>query len=156
MKKTLQNECLAIFKAGVKAVDPYQAVNNFLRVEGDFLHLPNHTFKISAFKNIYVIGAGKASAYMALGLEEILGDRLNGGLLIVKYGHGAHLKKVKVIEAGHPIPDENGLFGARALSKTRERISQRGSCLLCYLGGGSALLPLPVAGISLKEKQDDH
>src|SRR4030042_7191449 len=115
MKKTLKNECLTIFEAGIKAVNPYQAVKHYLKVEGDFLHLPNHTFNLSAFKNIYVIGAGKASAYMVLALEEILGDRLNGGLVIVKYGHGADLKKIKVMEAGHPIPDENGLQGARAL-----------------------------------------
>ena len=154
MKKTLQNECLAIFEAGVKAVDPYQAVKHYLKVEGDFLHLPDHTFNLSAFKNIYVIGAGKASAYMALGLEEILGDRLNGGLVIVKYGHGARLKKVKVIEAGHPIPDENGLFGAHALVKLAKGFLKEDLVFCVISGGGSALLPLPVAGISLKEKQE--
>ena len=154
MKKTLKNECLAIFEAGVKAVDPYRAVNNVLRVEGDFLHLPHHTFKISAFKNIYVIGAGKASAYMALALEEILGERLKRGLIIVKYDHGAYLKKIKVIEAGHPIPDENGLRGAHALVELAKEFGKEDLVFCVISGGGSALLPLPVEGISLKEKQD--
>ena len=154
MKKTLQKECLAIFEAGVKAVDPYQAVKHYLKVEGDFLYLSTHTFNLSAFKNIYVIGAGKASAYMALGLEEILGDRLNGGLVIVKYGHGADLKKIKVMEAGHPIPDENGLQGARALIDSATAFGKDDFVFCVISGGGSALLPLPVAGISLKEKQE--
>ncbi|HPD60949.1 MAG TPA: glycerate kinase [Thermodesulfobacteriota bacterium] len=154
MKKSLKKDCLAIFKAGVKAVDPYQAVYNFLRVEGDFLHLPNHTFKISAFKNIYVIGAGKASAYMALALEEMLRDKLNGGLVIVKYGHGADLKKIKVIEAGHPIPDENGLRGAQALIELATAFGKADLVFCVLSGGGSALIPLPPTGISLSEKQE--
>jgi len=153
MKKSLKKDCLAIFKAGVKAVDPFQAVKNFLRVEGDFLHLPNHTFNLSVFKNIYVIGAGKASAYMALALEEMLGDSLNGGLVIVKYSHGASLKKIKLIEAGHPVPDENGLCGAQALVELAKGFGKEDLVFCVISGGGSALLPLPVAGISLKEKQ---
>ena len=154
MKKTLKKDCLTIFEAGIKAVNPYQAVKHYLKVEGDFLYLPNHTFNLSAFKNIYVIGAGKASAYMALALEEILGERLKGGLIIVKYGHGAHLKKVKIIEAGHPIPDENGLCGARALVALAQGFAKEDLVFCVISGGGSALLPLPVEGISLKEKQD--
>ncbi len=154
MKKTFKKDCLTIFEAGIKAVNPYQAVKHYLKVEGDFLYLPNHTFNLSAFKNIYVIGAGKASAYLALALEEILGERLKGGLIIVKYGHGAHLKKVKVIEAGHPIPDENGLCGAHALVKLAKGFGIEDLVFCVISGGGSALLPLPVAGISLKEKQE--
>ena len=154
MKKTLKKDCLTIFEAGIKAVNPYQAVKHHLKGEGDFLYLPNHTFNLSAFKNIYVIGAGKASAYMAVALEEILGERLKGGLIIVKYGHGAHLKKVKIIEAGHPIPDENGLCGARALVTLAQGFAKEDLVFCVISGGGSALLPLPVGGISLKEKQD--
>ena len=154
MKKTLKKDCRTIFEAGIKAVNPYQAVKHYLKGEGDFLYLPDHTFNLSAFKNIYVLGAGKASAYMALALEEILGERLKAGLIIVKYGHGAHLKKVKIIEAGHPIPDENGLCGARALVALAQGFAKEDLVFCVISGGGSALLPLPVGGISLKEKQD--
>ena len=154
MKKNLKKDCLTIFKAGVKAVDPFKAVNNFLKVEGDFFHLPEHTFKLSAFKNIYVIGAGKAGAYMASAIEEALGDRLNSGLVIVRYGHGADLKKVKVLEAGHPVPDKNGLQAARALMGLAKTFGKDDLVFCLLSGGGSALLPLPVAGISLKDKQD--
>ena len=154
MKKNLKKDCLTIFEAGIKAVNPYQTVKHHLKVEGDFLHLPNHSLNLSAFKNIYVIGAGKAIAYVALALEEILGDRLNGGLVIVKHGHGTDLKKVKVMEAGHPIPDENGLRGAQALIDLATAFGKDDLVFCVISGGGSALLPLPVAGISLKEKQD--
>ena len=154
MKKTLKKDARTIFEAGIKAVNPYQAVKHYLKGEGDFLYLLNHTFNLSVFKNIYVIGAGKASAHMALALEEILGERLKAGLIIVKYGHGAHLKKVKIIEAGHPIPDKNGLYGARALVALAQGFAKEDLVFCVISGGGSALLPLPVEGISLKEKQD--
>ena len=156
MKKTLKKDCLTIFEAGVKAVNPYQAVKHYLKGEGDFLYLPSHTVNLSAFKNIYVLGAGKASAYMALALEKILGERLKGGLIIVKYGHGADLKKVKIIEAGHPIPDENGLCGARALVDARSSICQRGSCLLCYLRRGFRTPSFASWGDKSKRKTGDY
>ncbi|MCX8012534.1 MAG: glycerate-2-kinase family protein, partial [Desulfobacterota bacterium] len=149
----LKKECLAIFKAGIKAVDGYQAVKNFLKVDGEELHLSNRSFLISDFKHIYVIGAGKASANMALAIEEILGDRLKGGLVVVKYGHTVSLQKIKVMEAGHPIPDENGFKAAQRLVKFATGFA-KGDLIFCLLSGGSsALLPLPVEGITLAEKQ---
>jgi len=150
----LKNECLAIFEAGIKAVDGYYAVKKFLKVKGDELHLPYQSFLLSNFQNIYVIGAGKASAYMALAIEELFGDKLNGGLVIVKYGHRVDLKKIKVVEAGHPIPDENGLKATQNLVTLASGF-KKDDLIFCVLSGGSsALLPLPVEGISLQEKQE--
>lgn len=154
MKKNLKKDCLDIFKAGVSAVDPLCAVKKAVKVDGDLLSLPDHTVNLSAFKNIYVVGAGKASAFMALALEELLGERVTGGLVIVKYGHGADLKKVKVIEGGHPVPDENGHKGARSLIDLAAGFGKNDLVFCVVSGGGSALLPLPAAGISLKDKQD--
>lgn len=154
MKRTLKKESLTIFKAAIKAVDPYNGVYNHLKIEGERLHFDNNTLTLSSFKNFYVIGAGKASAYMALALEEMLGNRLSGGLIIVKYGHRANLKKVKIIEAGHPVPDEAGLQGAQALVKLAETFGKDDLVFCVISGGGSALLPLPVFGVNLKEKQE--
>jgi glycerate 2-kinase (EC 2.7.1.-) len=91
---------------------------------------------------------------MAVALEDVLRERLKRGLIIVKYGHGAHLKKIKVIEAGHPVPDENGLCGAQALVELAKGFGKEDLVFCVISGGGSSLLPLPVAGISLKEKQE--
>ena len=66
---------------------------------------------LDKIENIYVIGAGKASALMGAEVERILGDRITEGHIVVKYGHSCTLKKIEVTEAGHPVPDSNG-FGA--------------------------------------------
>jgi glycerate 2-kinase len=90
---------------------------------------------------------------MASGLEELIGDRITAGSINVKYGHTANLSIIRLQEAGHPLPDENGVQGANhILSLARNADSH--DLVLCLLsGGGSALLPLPAAGLSLADKQ---
>jgi len=154
MEKNLKEEFMAIFRAGIRAVDPYEAIRNNLRLKGDYLLVADHKYKLSDFKRVLVIGAGKASASMALALEEILEDRLDGGLVIVKYEHLADLKKVNIVEAGHPVPDEAGFQGAQALVDLTKDLGKDDLVFCLISGGGSALLPLPVPGVSLTEKQD--
>jgi hydroxypyruvate reductase len=154
MMEDLKKECLTVFEAGLKAVDPYEATKNHVRRQGDQLVIAGREYPLSSFDHVYVIGAGKAGASMALALEEILGGELAGGLVIVKYGHLADLKKVRLIEAGHPVPDEAGFKGAQALAEMAAGFGEKDLVFCLISGGGSALLPLPVSGVSLKEKQD--
>jgi len=154
MSGYFKKECMAIFRAGLKAVDPYEATKNHLRRQGDRLVLAGKEYPLSNFAHIYVIGAGKAGAAMAMALEEILAGELTEGLVIVKYGHLAKLKKVRLIEAGHPVPDEAGYKGAQAVAKMAESFGKKDLVFCLISGGGSALLPLPVSGVSLEEKQD--
>ena len=76
------------------AADPAKAVAAHLR-----------RLKLSRFRNIYVIGAGKAGASMAQAAERFLGRRITAGLVNVKYGHVAKLRRVELNECGHPVPD---------------------------------------------------
>jgi len=154
MDKSIKEDCMAIFNAGLSAVDPYKAIKTHLRLEEDYLFVADQQYKLTEYKHIFVIGAGKASASMALALEEILGDRLEGGLVVVKYGHLADLEKIKIVEAGHPVPDEAGFQGAKALVNQATDFGQDDLVFCLISGGGSALLPFPVSGVSLKEKQD--
>ena len=154
MQKNTKGDCITIFKAGIKAVDPYQAVKDHFRLDGGYLLVADQKYKLADFDHIYAIGAGKASASMALALEEIMGNRLHGGLVVVKYGHLSNLKKVSIVEAGHPVPDEAGFQGAEALSKLVRSGSGKDLFICLISGGGSALLPLPVPEIDLKEKQE--
>jgi len=154
MVEDLKKECMTIFGAGLKAVDPYEATRNHLTRQGDHLVIAGKKYPLRNFNHIYVIGAGKAGASMALAMEEILEGELAEGLVIVKYGHLADLKKVRLIEAGHPVPDEAGFKGAQALTKMAEGFGEKDLVFCLISGGGSALLPLPVSGVSLKEKQD--
>lgn len=150
----MRKDALDIFWAGVRAVEPRTAVKQACRREGGRLLVKSKAYDLTAFERIYVIGAGKAGAPMAQALEEMLGDRISGGLINVKYGHVAELSRVQLVEAGHPIPDEAGVEGARAIVDLARR-AKEGDLVLCLIsGGGSALLPLPAEGLSLQDKQD--
>lgn len=148
-----KRDCLEIFWAGVRAVDPEEAVKAHLRREGDLLILNAEEIPLKELRRIVVVGAGKASARMARAVEEIVGDRLEGGLVVVKDGHGVPLKRVGVLEASHPVPDERGLEGAKRVVELLEGLSRHDLALCLISGGGSALLPYPVEGIGLQEKQ---
>lgn len=159
-RETLAQEALAIFRAGVAAVDPYAAVRAFLRREDERLILagsgsqPEVEFPLTPARRIRVIGAGKASARMAQALEEILGDRLERGLVTVKTGHTAPTQRIELVEAAHPVPDQAGLEAARRQLDLVSDLTEDDLVIALLSGGGSALLPLPAEGISLAEKQD--
>jgi hydroxypyruvate reductase len=155
MEKRARKDSLAIFKAGLAAADPVDAVRRHVVRRGRKLRLGDYSCDLTKVRNIFVVGAGKASARMAGALEEILGDRIAGGWINVKSAGAAEqpLRRIHVHEAGHPVPDEAGLRGAREIVKILESAGEGDLVLLCLSGGGSALMPLPVAGVSLADKQ---
>ena len=156
MTKRARRNLLAIFKAGLAAADPAEAVRRHVVRRGGKLRLGDGSFDLRKVRNIFVVGAGKASARMAGALEEILGDRITGGWINVKSGGSAAekpLRRIHIHEAGHPIPDEAGLRGAREIVQILESAGEADLVLLCLSGGGSALMPLPVEGVSLADKQ---
>jgi glycerate 2-kinase len=149
----IREDAISIFRAGLKAVDAGNAVRRHVRLENTILTVGDKSYDLADFGGVYVVGAGKASAEMARPLEEILGDHLISGAINVKYGHGRPLRRVEVIEAGHPVPDKAGLSGAE---KVKEMLALTGeSDLVIFLlsGGGSALLPSPAPGLTLDDKQ---
>ncbi len=149
----MRKDALDIFQAGVQAVEPSAAVKRHCRRQDNRLLVHQKVYDLAELKRVYVIGAGKAGGPMVKAVEEILGDRISGGIINVKYGHLAELSRVKVIEAGHPVPDESGLEGARAIVELASR-AEEGDMVICLIsGGGSSLLPLPAEGISLQDKQ---
>lgn len=154
MAGEMKQDCMEIFQTGLSAVDPAQAVRRHVKVEDGILHVRGRSFRLSEFERIYVIGAGKASAPMALALEELLGERVFGGLVVVKYGHGAPLKKIALAEAGHPVPDEAGLAASQRLLSLARQYSERDLVFCLLSGGASALLPLPVPEVSLGDLQE--
>jgi hydroxypyruvate reductase len=96
---------------------------------------------------------GKASAVMAKPLTDLLGDRIAGGIINVKYGHRFPLSGIDVLEAGHPVPDEAGLRGTRKIIDLL-RNTEEDDLVFCLIsGGGSALSPAPAQGVSLGDKQ---
>jgi glycerate 2-kinase len=143
-----------IFRAGLKAVDPESAVRKYVRCERDQLIVGDRSYMLDSFTRILLIGAGKGTAPMAKALEDVLGDRLTSGWIIVKYGHGIPLRKTHIMEAGHPIPDEAGLRATEALLDQIRECGEEDLVVCAFSGGGSALLPAPSPPISLSQKQE--
>lgn len=150
-----------IFLKSISSVDPYQRLKKNLHIDQNrFIikekGLPEKVFDLNQFEKIYLLGTGKASCSMAQAIEELLGERITKGLITTKYGHSLPLKFLKfteVIEAGHPLPDAKGIEGAQKIRKILKESGSKDLILFLVSGGGSALLPLPVNGITLEEKQ---
>ncbi len=142
-----------IFLKGVDAVEPAAAVKRNCRRDGDRLHIGESIFDLSEFRRIIVVGAGKASAPMASAMEEILASRITGGIITVKYGYTAPLDGIELVEAGHPVADQNGVDGARRILNLVTDADEKDLVICLISGGGSALLPLPADRISLADKQ---
>ncbi len=111
----LRSDARFIFQAGLKAVDPADAIRRHLKLQDDKLEIDGRTYDLSSYDGLYVIGAGKATAKMAQAIEALLIDRLKGGFVNVEYNHAIPLNIVKINEAGHPLPDEAGMRGAEEI-----------------------------------------
>jgi len=147
-----------IFSKAVSAVDPARKLKDTVRIEGNRLLIKTEegaekAFPLDGFKNIFLTGAGKASASMASAIEQIFGNRVTQGIITAKYGHTLPLKKTAIIEAGHPIPDQKGFEGAKNIRDLLKASGSGDLVIFVLSGGGSALLPFPVDGITLEEKQ---
>ncbi len=153
---SIRKALLAIMQAALEAADPFVAVKRVLQRQGDMLHVdasPPFTLSLSEFERIVVIGAGKAAAPMAQAVEEVLGDSLTGGIVVVKYDHLAALSKVELREAAHPVPDKAGLAAGKAILALAEELNERDLVLCLLSGGGSALLEALPPSLTLADLQ---
>ncbi len=149
----LRKDALVIFQAGVRAVDPVNAVKRHFKLQDSILSVGERTYDLASCNKVYVIGAGKASAAMAQPIEEIFAGRIKASAVNVKYGHDVPLKIIRVIEAGHPVPDEAGLKGTKKIIQLLRQTGEKDLVICLISGGGSALLPYPAKGLTLENKQ---
>lgn len=142
---SLRSDALRIFRAGLAAADPASAVRP---------HVARIAAKLHKDAQVWVFGAGKATARMAWAVERELGAKIAGGWINVKDGHTARLRRIVVHECSHPVPDERGVEGTKRIAEMVRRAA-KGDLVLCLISGGaSALMPLPAEGITLAEKQE--
>jgi glycerate 2-kinase len=149
----LRRHAQAIFNSALKAVQADAAVRRACRLKGRVLSIGTFIRDLETIEKIIVIGAGKASAHMAGAVEELLGPKITQGLISVKHGHTRPLKTIKLVEAGHPVPDADGLRAARAIFQLAKKAGKNDLVICLLSGGGSALLPLPAAPLTLADKQ---
>jgi len=154
-----ENTVNEIFSAALKEVNPFIAVKKYSdKIYSEFIK--------NKSRQIFLIGFGKASCQMAKAVEESIGCKLpiTRGIIITKYGHAGiqttddgrktkDVTSIKIIEAGHPIPDENGLKATEEAINLL-KIADESTLIICLIsGGGSALFVSPYSGITLDEKQ---
>lgn len=154
MSTDIRKDIRDIFDAGLAAADPGIALRRFVEIphEGT-LKISGRTYDLRRYRRIVTAGAGKAACSMAAALEDMIGDRITGGLVITKYEYTRPLKHVTVIEGGHPVPDEQGRAGAEKIMELFEQAGEDDLILFLLSGGGSALMPVPVEGVSLEDKR---
>ena len=142
-----------LVRTALAAVDPAAAVQRHVRREGEQLDVAGHQFDLSRYNRIFVVGGGKAGAPMARAIEGLLGDRITAGLVNVKYGYTESTRLLEINQAGHPIPDERGVAGARRMFELVQSATDEDLVICLISGGGSALMSLPPAGITLNDKR---
>lgn len=155
----MRREAKEIFMRCLRAVDPYEAVKRFVHRKSDRLVIgkegePQTELDWTAYERVWVVGGGKASAPMARALEELLGERIHKGLIVVKYGFTQDLSLTEIIEGGHPVPDAPGVKGTRKILDLLAGAGEKDLVFCLITGGGSALLCQPAGRITLEEKQD--
>ena len=140
----------AVLAAALDAVDPHPAVLRALRADERI------AAAVKASRRVLAVGAGKAAYPMTLALEQYLGGQLAGGLVVAKDGHlpaENELRRVRAVEAGHPLPDGRGLAAARHIAALLQTAGPDDLVFCLISGGGSALLTAPVEGIALADLQ---
>ena len=136
----LRQKAIDIFLAGVESVKPDNLIRNYISVKDNVLKIEKLILDLATIRNIYVVGAGKASALMAQEMESILGSRISNGHIVTKYDHSVSLKYIGFTEAGHPVPDENGIKGTNEILSIAQNAGEDDLVICLISGGGSALL----------------
>ena len=151
----------ACYAAGVRRVDPERMIAARLGLQGDTLVVNADDgplrIDLAQFRELRLLGVGKAAAPMARAVEALLGERLAGGVAVTKRGHvssGGGLRRIRLLEAGHPVPDADSAAAGRALAAECRRATADTLLISVVSGGGSALLAAPAEGVSLADKQE--
>ena len=129
---------LKMFEAAIESAQPGHCVPRHLPAPGK--------------GRTIVIGAGKASSAMAQALENSWAGPLSG-LVVTRYGYAVPCERIEIVEAAHPVPDEAGLHAARRMMDMVSGLRADDTVICLISGGGSSLLPLPLDGITLEDKQ---
>ena len=149
----MKRDAMDIYQSALSAVDPQIAVKRVMTVKENTMQVGNRRYDLSQMAHIYVVGAGKANGAMAKAVEDLLAEHITEGAITVKYGHLKKLRRIKTTEAGHPVPDQRGVAGTRKIVDLLTRANERDLVISLISGGGSALMPLPVDGVSLTDKK---
>jgi len=136
------SQLLKILECSLKKSDPYFLIKKYFKKK-----------RLNKYNNIYVVGAGKGTFRMAVALEEVFGNKITAGCINVPAViNGDKLKKIKVVIAGHPYPNEGSVIGTKKILELVEKAKSNDLIIGLFSGGASALMAMPIKGVSLKDQ----
>lgn len=143
-----------VLDAALRAVKPDEAVRRQVRLEGSLLVAGPHRLDLDRYSRVLVAGFGKAAATMGLGLEEVLGDRLAEGVLVAPEGTAdPGLRRLELLQAAHPVPDERSVAAADRVLELADRAGSEDLVIVLVSGGGSSLVARPSGKLTLEHLQ---
>ncbi len=148
-----RQDVLSVLSAALDAVAPDRLLREALEYDGRTLRCAGQEYDLDQVERVVVVGAGKASAPMARALEEMLGDRIAEGLVVVREGYTVPTERIELFEAAHPVPDERSVEGARRVLALAEAAGEDDLVICLISGGGSALLVAPPEGVDFGDLQ---
>jgi glycerate 2-kinase len=150
-KTRAHDVALKCIEAGITAAQPRSVIGNAVTVTDNTLHIEQCSYDLGDYSDVLILGGGKASGQMADELESLLDDYLTGGVVVTN--DPTTTTHVDMFEANHPVPDENGVRGAKRILELATEAGERTLILTVITGGGSALLPAPAGTLSLADLQ---
>ncbi len=155
--KDLRAVAAALERAALAAVKADAAVRRHVRREEDTLVVAEQQYRLAGHERVFVVAAGKAAVPMTDAILDILGDCVDAAVAVTKRGSRLDLESkiphLQILEAGHPTPDKDSVRGAQAIADLARRATERDLFMCLISGGGSALLTLPVPGLTLSNLQ---
>ncbi len=149
MDNSNRADCERILRAALAAVDPGVCVRRVLEWDGATLTVEGIRHHVAG--RVIVVGIGKASARMAVAVEEVLGEKIASGLVVTADGYRVPTRLIEVVEAGHPVPDARGLEAAERIGALVDGADADDVVVFLISGGGSALLTLPAPPVTLPD-----
>lgn len=140
------------FRAALRRVDAGEAVRRALREEPGALSIAGE--RVPAAARLRVVAAGKAAAAMAQAFEEVAGDRIAGGVAVTKDGHALPLRRLRLREAAHPVPDARCAEAAGEVLREAQEAGPEDWLIVLLSGGASSLLTAPLPGLGLGDLRD--
>ena len=154
--RELRAAVLDLAEVALAALSPSAGLRRSVTLDGKVLLAGGRSYDLSAVDRLVLLGAGKASAELATAVEQLLGPRLDGGVLVVPHAAEKPVNRLTVLPGEHPVPGPASVAGARALLGQAGRLGERDLAICVFTGGSSALASLPPPGITPSDKARLH
>ena len=142
-----------IMAAALAAADPAEAVRRAVKYDGNILKVGGHSYALDEVGRVFVLAVGKAAAAMAGALIPLLNNKFIDGILVTKYMPSNPIGTLKIIQSGHPVPDERSLYAGGQVADLLSEMTEDDLVFCLLSGGGSALMTLPVEGVEMADLQ---